>query len=145
MEQFPLKRRDGSRRQSYCRACKAVYQRRWYERNRERHIDAVNTRRRELGRANRAYLNLVKTRPCADCGGRFPPYVMDFDHVRGEKRWNLSASVRRVSPEELAAEVDKCDVVCANCHRLRTYGRYDNTTSPPDASEGTEGHNQFDA
>jgi hypothetical protein len=62
----------------------------------------------------------LKDRPCADCGQVFPPYVMDFDH-RGGKEFNL-ARVHRRSFAELKAEAEKCDVVCANCHRIRTFG-----------------------
>lgn len=123
MGEFPLRRRDGTRRQSYCRSCKAKYQRAWYAENRAQHIAAVNARRERVAEANRAYLRQLKEQPCADCGRSYPPHVMDFDHVRGVKRWNVSESVRHVSSEALAEEVAKCDVVCANCHRLRTYGR----------------------
>lgn len=64
----------------------------------------------------------LKDKPCADCKGRFPSYVMDFDHVRGEKETNVSAMVG-CKMERLLDEVGKCDVVCANCHRIRTYER----------------------
>jgi hypothetical protein len=51
---------------------------------------------------------------------------MDFDHRPGEKKLFAmgSAGVQvRVSLEGLLAEIAKCDVVCANCHRIRTYHR----------------------
>ena len=60
--------------------------------------------------------------PCADCGGVFPPYVMDFDHVTGEKELNVSRALR-VSVARMLAEIAKCEVVCSNCHRIRTYER----------------------
>jgi len=64
-----------------------------------------------------------KNRPCADCGVRYPYYVMDFDHVRGGKRFNVSeGAASQVTVENLLEEIAKCDVVCANCHRERTYG-----------------------
>jgi hypothetical protein len=48
---------------------------------------------------------------------------MDFDHVRGEKQSNVASLVgMSASEERLRAEIAKCDVVCANCHRERTYG-----------------------
>jgi hypothetical protein len=65
----------------------------------------------------------AKDQPCADCGIRYPVYVMDFDHVRGEKQSNVASLVgMSASEERLRAEIAKCDVVCANCHRERTYG-----------------------
>jgi hypothetical protein len=67
----------------------------------------------------------AKDRPCADCGVRYPYYVMDFDHRPGTtKKVNLTVLVKRGPAQDiLLAEIAKCDVVCANCHRARTYQR----------------------
>lgn len=75
-------------------------------------------------RRKRDYLANLKDVPCADCGQRYPFFVMDFDHVRGEKKFNLSrvASVGH-SWAVIIEEAAKCDVVCANCHRIRTHTR----------------------
>lgn len=62
----------------------------------------------------------IKDNPCIDCSKRFPPCVMDFDHVRGEKSFSLN-SMR--SKESMLEEIIKCDLVCANCHRIRTWKR----------------------
>lgn len=73
------------------------------------------------------YVDSVKQNPCMDCGGTFPTECMDLDHVRGEKVDNVSTLLARTaSMEEVIAEVDKCDLVCANCHRIRTRKRYEN-------------------
>jgi hypothetical protein len=65
-----------------------------------------------------------KQKPCADCGGTFHPVAMDFDHVRGEKLNEVSTLLRTGSSlETLKAEIAKCDVVCSNCHRVRTFTR----------------------
>ena len=51
---------------------------------------------------------------------------MDFDHARGEKSLNVSRLRNgRLAWSRLLAELDKCDVVCANCHRVRTRLRAD--------------------
>jgi len=47
---------------------------------------------------------------------------MDFDHVRGVKRFNIAQSIHRSWPS-LQEEMDKCDIVCANCHRIRSKAR----------------------
>jgi hypothetical protein len=68
----------------------------------------------------------AKSVPCADCGLSFPYYVMDFDHRPGEiKDFALAnvASQSRISAKRIRAEIAKCDVVCANCHRIRTWRR----------------------
>lgn len=94
----------------------------------------------------RDWLNRCKDRPCEDCGNRFPPQSMDFDHREPElKRFTIARATvkaekiawtpgrrrrvrntkeRQVTWAELRAEVAKCDVVCANCHRLRTQKRH---------------------
>lgn len=67
-------------------------------------------------------LAVLKAHPCLDCGQTFPPAAMDFDHVRGEKAGNIAQMFTTAWPKVLA-EVAKCDLVCANCHRLRTNAR----------------------
>lgn len=69
-------------------------------------------------------MNGKKNNPCEDCGGMFHPCAMDFDHVKGEKLYAVSELVLRAwSFEKIQEEIDKCELVCANCHRLRTYLR----------------------
>jgi hypothetical protein len=62
-------------------------------------------------------------KPCTDCGGVFHQAAMEYDHVpeRGPKLFNLGQSDRSV--EAVKAEIAKCDIVCANCHRIRTWNR----------------------
>ena len=71
---------------------------------------------------NREWIYKLKTEtPCADCKQHFPPYVMEFDHrVPAEKRWDIS-HIYHKSPVTIKAEIDKCDIVCSNCHQIRTY------------------------
>jgi hypothetical protein len=75
---------------------------------------------------------LKASTPCADCGGRYPYWVMQLDHVaeRGPKAFTISLTYtsgreRRVmvTEKELRAEIAKCDIVCANCHAERTHAR----------------------
>lgn len=91
---------------------------RYYAANREREIERV-TRRQA---ATTAFLRELREVPCADCGGRFAGHQMDFDHcVPSQKRfWLTSARAALKSRTQLLEEAAKCEVVCANCHRLRT-------------------------
>lgn len=69
-------------------------------------------------------INQIKaTTPCADCGGTFHPVCMDFDHRDPLlKVSGISEMIQaRLSLDTIMKEIDKCDLVCANCHRLRTY------------------------
>lgn len=78
-----------------------------------------SARATERARRNYDAIREAKARPCADCGQPFPLCVMDFDHVRGTKLFSLSSAGQRALATVLA-EIAKCDVVCANCHRIRT-------------------------
>lgn len=81
---------------------------------------APTTNKRLL--AFRVRLNLLKAASCTDCGECFHHAAMDFDHVRGEKFKEVSA-MWSYRWERVLVEVAKCDLVCANCHRLRTQAR----------------------
>lgn len=72
----------------------------------------------------REIMNALKSGPCADCGIQYPPYAMDFDHVRGEKTIHVGSSKMFHSPlDRVIEEIEKCDLVCSNCHRIRTHNR----------------------
>lgn len=66
----------------------------------------------------------LKSKPCLDCGGTFPPVCMDFDHRDPADKSGPVASFLN-DPVALRAEIAKCDLVCANCHRIRTAKRGD--------------------
>ena len=73
----------------------------------------------------RALVLAAKDCPCADCGGRWHPLVMEFDHLPGtEKLINVGdARVRKLGADKIRAEIAKCEVVCPTCHRVRTFRR----------------------
>lgn len=76
---------------------------------------------------DRAYMQQIKVeRGCADCGYNAHPSALDFDHLPGAvKRYRLCtmSGMRRAL---IDAEIAKCEVVCANCHRIRTHERRQN-------------------
>ena len=77
------------------------------------------SKRRWRGRAKLAVIKLA--RGCADCGYRAHSCALDFDH-RGNKSFGIAQSCN-LSWVRLLEEVAKCDVVCSNCHRIRTANR----------------------
>ena len=96
-----------------------TYRQKYYEQNRERQL-AIAARRRRLVRR---IIDACKSQPCEDCGKTYPPYVMDFDHVRGIKRKAVGAMLNTVTPSVIIDEILKCDIICSNCHRERTHKR----------------------
>lgn len=75
------------------------------------------------GKQREYLITLKSTTPCKDCSSIFPHYVMDFDHVRGVKKGNVTTLAAKLGMKKLQEEIDKCDIVCANCHKVRTYNR----------------------
>jgi hypothetical protein len=70
-----------------------------------------------------AKIDVLKNKPCVDCGEIFPPVAMDFDHVRGEKVATI-AQMRSWPWDQTLLELSKCELICANCHRVRTQNSY---------------------
>ena len=84
---------------------------------------------RDLWQLQTDLLRAFRTTPCADCGETFPWHVMEFDHRRPELKVALVTRMAgRVSPQRLLEEVAKCDIVCVNCHRMRTFARRSKTS-----------------
>jgi hypothetical protein len=129
---------------SFCRVCRCAKEREDYERalspdQRERLYqhraaralfpEEKRERQREwsrkLSKARRQMtINSKRGKPCHDCGGVFHPDAMDFDHRDpSTKVANISELQVLGRRRKLAAEMAKCDLVCSNCHRVRTARR----------------------
>jgi len=127
-EAFALSRGAPDGRQARCRAC----WRAWYEVNREQRIADVTRRRAQVRAKHQARLvEHLLDHPCVDCGER-DLRVLDFDHEdRDEKLADVARlASMHISWTRIAAEIAKCSVRCANCHRRRTaeqlgYWRHD--------------------
>lgn len=107
----------------YCWGCKREYDRTYWEQNasrregnREKHKERVNRNKRYVRKA------LSLSSGCLDCGER-NPIVLEFDHLR-DKTHNVADLIKDgYSTDRIQEEIDKCEIVCANCHRIRTSGR----------------------
>lgn len=92
--------------------------RKHYESHKQYYLDRNAKRVAEFYRI----VHEAKDKPCMDCGVRYPPYVMDFDHRDpGTKKFNIALVNKISSVKALIEEIAKCDVVCSNCHRERTH------------------------
>lgn len=119
IEEFNFRDRSAGIRHRYCRECGKQFTRNHYKQNKSQYID----RNMRANIKRRKYLQQLKSCPCADCGVQYPYYVMDFDHRKGEEKVFEMNRVSYVSMRALKKEIEKCDIVCANCHRERTYQR----------------------
>lgn len=97
------------------------------EREAKREYDRKRTARKIAERI--AWNNALKVeRGCADCGYKDHPEALEWDHLPGhQKLHNVGVIVRwtRTSMKTILDEMAKCEVVCANCHRVRTATRRD--------------------
>jgi 5-methylcytosine-specific restriction endonuclease McrA len=93
-----------------------------YEANRQRYIDQAAKVKRTLRRERTLYLiEYFKSHPCVDCG-EVDPVVLEFDHLR-DKSFAIGPEISRRAWKSILEEMEKCEVVCANCHRRRTARR----------------------
>jgi hypothetical protein len=105
-----------------CRPCRAVYKREHYLANKARYVaNAADSKRRLRLARTRWLLEYFKTHPCSDCG-EVDPVVLEFDHLR-DKAFDVAPALPYRNWSSILAEIEKCDVVCANCHRRRTARR----------------------
>lgn len=114
--------RNGQQRyQSWCRPRNREYQRDHYAANIEEYkAKAVVWRRGRRTELFNGIIAYLREHPCVDCG-ETDPVVLQFDHVRGIKRAHVARLVRDQRPwAEIAEEIKKCDVRCANCHFRKT-------------------------
>ena len=102
----------------------AAAAKRHYEANKQKIKDRSKKRNREQRKRNKAYVQFVKSlNSCIDCG-ESNPVLLEFDHIRGEKKSNISdMSNQSYSIQTIQKEIDKCEVRCAYCHRAVTYKR----------------------
>lgn len=119
LSEFNIRNRPGRRQshQSQCKACQVEYAAEHYRQNKERYDQKRDAFRVKV----RDAVAELKKIPCMDCGGVFPSCAMDFDH-RGDKHFAVSQAPSKAWSKVLA-EIAKCDIVCSNCHRIRTFNR----------------------
>lgn len=120
LEDYNKKGPDGY--QNECRECQKESSKNYYKKNNEKLKKQINEAKQIRINENRiTYFKYLKNHPCIDCG-ESNPIVLEFDHrdgvdkisTVGELVWN------GYSWDKIQLEIDKCDVRCSNCHRIRT-------------------------
>jgi hypothetical protein len=118
-------RKKGPRKGQYyekCKDCMKIRGREYYHKNHNRQLNLAINRTRKYLNAGLTFLAKEKNKPCVDCGKYFPPWVMDFDHKDKKLKFANVAWLRRFHDlAKVKKEIEKCEIVCANCHRNRTF------------------------
>jgi hypothetical protein len=121
--EFHFRNKALGTRHSHCKTCKGGDDGRTYRTSPTRARNIRAQRRTDLQRNREYVLGYLLAHPCVDCG-ESDPVCLDFDHVRGKKKREISGLVRAAcSLKTLQREIAKCDVRCANCHRKVTAKR----------------------
>lgn len=124
-EGFHLRDRLKNSRRSICKSCCSAHKKEHYRKNKDR----CKAQIREYKQGSRLEVREktfehLRENPCVDCG-ESDILVLEFDHVRGLKKYNICDMMRgSFSWKSVQKEIEKCEVVCANCHKRRTAKRF---------------------
>jgi hypothetical protein len=124
LDDFSFKYKSRGIRQKRCKFCMSAISKAHYKNNKHTYIARAKTRTDLVIEENREQLFVyLSSHPCVDCDNT-DIRVLEFDHVRGKKLGNISRMIGEgFSWKTIEAEIAKCEVRCANCHRIKTYER----------------------
>lgn len=126
--EFPIKNAAKGWYRSYCRTCCREYGREHYRKNLEVYVRKAKAQAAvDRPRNRRIVAAYLAVHPCVDCG-ECDSVVLEFDHRDpSTKSTEVGRLVHMSTVDALLAEIDKCDVRCGNCHRMKTarqFGSY---------------------
>jgi hypothetical protein len=121
ISEFNWKNKKKGTRCNECRECHKLYNKKHYAANKSYYIEKAQKHQDDVHVRSLSYL---KSHPCVDCGEP-DPIVLDYDHRPGtSKKGNVSSLIQKGNSWDIIeAEIKKCDVRCANCHRRVTAKR----------------------
>jgi hypothetical protein len=109
---------------SRCHLCESIYQAKWFQNHFLEQKEKIFANKAVYKEKSRNYIISYKEeRGCYDCRKKWPAHVLDFDHIKGDKKATIGSMPGRYSLELIIAEIAKCEVICARCHRYRTHAR----------------------
>lgn len=118
IEEFSKNRTKKDGLSCECKKCHQSRYKQYYNKNKERYRESSKRKREKLY----TYLNQIKKNGCSMCGEK-DIACLDFHHIR-DKSKNISELVSIENFNRLVLEVDKCIVLCANCHRKLHYHKH---------------------
>ena len=118
-------RKGKNKYQPHCKPCGREYSKELYHRNRSQNAEKQRLAKKIRRDNIKADIRKLKNEtPCMDCEVQYPYYCMDFDHVNGKKITHISDMIQNGAARwKIFSEITKCEIVCANCHRTRTFKR----------------------
>jgi hypothetical protein len=119
---YAYRSKKNNTRKYRCKECDKKERREYYLKNKSRIISDVLGRNEGIKNRNKKFIwDYLENNPCVDCGEN-NPIVLEFDHRDGVEKTNCVSimSANKVSINNLIKEINKCDVRCANCHKIRT-------------------------
>lgn len=120
-EEFNWRYKHLGVRHKTCRECHHGFQDNWYQKNKDHHLENVRDRKKRVRDEAREYVwNYLSKHPCQSCGAS-DPVVLEFHHREGKDKAVSEMVADGLSIERIKAEIAKCDVLCANCHRTITH------------------------
>lgn len=116
---FSFKNKEKGFLQSRCKECKKDESHNHYDKNKKYYKNKAALKSKSVRGRNLQYvIDYLKEHPCVDCGEK-DPIVLEFDHIK-DKYMNISKMIDSHSLSLIKLEIEKCDVRCANCHRIKT-------------------------
>ncbi len=106
--------------QSNCTSCRSGMTKDWYKKNTRKQVERVAKTKQDIAEMLYAYKS--ENPYCqGPCGNQYPPEVLQFDHIDpSTKKFNLGDAARTQGRLKVIEEMEKCVLLCANCHALRT-------------------------
>lgn len=113
---FAWTNKEANKLYSKCKECNKAYQREHYLKNKSYYL----VRKYKYKKENqKKVIEYLKNNPCVDCG-ETDIRVLDFDHIDRNKKSRLISQMYSCSWSTLLEEIKKCEIRCANCHRIKT-------------------------
>lgn len=115
---------EAHRKEYMCKPCRRKYDKEHYQKHKERYNPIKKVHRKNLRLQNMQFVvDYLRLNSCVDCG-ETDYIVLEFDHQR-DKYKNIAEMIKDNSLKAIKEEIEKCDVVCANCHKRRTAKQFD--------------------
>lgn len=116
VEEFSFKNKKIGKRQVYCKECFVSLRKESYEKNKKHYLGKAKSRKKEIVDW---IFEMKKTMKCQRCGFSHPA-ALDFHH-KNEKDYDVSQLVRNGNRDKILKEIEKCIILCSNCHRIHHY------------------------